>query len=186
MEPYFPKIKDIRKAAETIRQVADVTPLMQSIRYSKAYDANIFLKREDLHRVRSYKIRGAFNKINSLTKKETANGVVCASAGNHAQGVAFACNHLGIKGTIYMPSVTPKQKVEQTKLFGGDWVSVVLEGDTFDDSSDAAKKFCSANKMTYIHPFDDPKIIEGQATVGLEILEQAKYPIDYVFCGRWR
>lgn len=181
MEPYFPKIEDIREAAITIRQVADITPLMQSIRYSKTYDADIYLKREDLHRVRSYKIRGAFNKISSLTKKETINGVVCASAGNHAQGVAFACNHLGIKGTIYMPSVTPKQKVEQTKLFGGDWVSVVLEGDTFDDSSDAAKKFCAAKKMTYIHPFDDPKIIEGQATVGLEILEQAKKPIDYVF-----
>ncbi|RAJ12590.1 threonine ammonia-lyase IlvA [Arenibacter echinorum] len=181
MEPYFPKIKDIRKAAETIRQVADITPLMQSIRYSKTYDANILLKREDLHRVRSYKIRGAFNKISSLTKEETVNGVVCASAGNHAQGVAFACNHLGIKGTIYMPSVTPKQKVEQTKLFGGDWVTVVLEGDTFDDSSDAAKKFCAAEKKTYIHPFDDPKIIEGQATVGLEILEQTKKPIDYIF-----
>lgn len=181
MEPYFPKIEDIRKAAETIRQVADITPLMQSIRYSKAYDASILLKREDLHRVRSYKIRGAFNKISSLTKEETMNGVVCASAGNHAQGVAFACNHLGIKGTIYMPSVTPKQKVEQTKLFGGDWVTVVLEGDTFDDSSDAAKKFCAAEKKTYIHPFDDPKIIEGQATVGLEILEQTKKPIDYIF-----
>lgn len=181
MEAYFPKIEDIRKAAETIRKVADITPLMRSIRYSKAFDANILLKREDLHRVRSYKIRGAFNKISSLSKKETINGVVCASAGNHAQGVAFACNHLGIKGTIYMPSVTPKQKVEQTKLFGGDWVTVVLEGDTFDDSSDAAKKFCAAEKKTYIHPFDDPKIIEGQATVGLEILEQTKKPIDYVF-----
>ncbi|WP_085497678.1 threonine ammonia-lyase IlvA [Arenibacter troitsensis] len=181
MEAYFPKIEDIRKAAETIRKVADITPLMRSIRYSKAFDANILLKREDLHRVRSYKIRGAFNKISSLSKKETINGVVCASAGNHAQGVAFACNHLGIKGTIYMPSVTPKQKVEQTKLFGGDWVTVVLEGDTFDDSSDAAKKFCAAKKKTYIHPFDDPKIIEGQATVGLEILEQTKKPIDYVF-----
>jgi threonine dehydratase len=181
MKAYFPKIKDIRKAAETIRQVADITPLTQSIRYSKTYDANILLKREDLHRVRSYKIRGAFNKISSLTKDETANGVVCASAGNHAQGVAFACNYLGIHGTIYMPSVTPKQKVEQTKLFGGDWVTVVLEGDTFDDSSDAAKKFCASEKKTYIHPFDDPKIIEGQATVGLEILEQTKKPIDYVF-----
>ncbi|MCK0192139.1 threonine ammonia-lyase IlvA [Arenibacter sp. F20364] len=181
MKSYFPKIEDIRKAAETIRQVADITPLTQSIRYSKTYDANILLKREDLHRVRSYKIRGAFNKISSLTKAETVNGVVCASAGNHAQGVAFACNYLGIPGTIYMPSVTPKQKVEQTKLFGGDWVTVVLEGDTFDDASNAAKEFCAAEKKTYIHPFDDPKIIEGQATVGLEILEQTKKPIDYIF-----
>jgi len=181
MKAYFPKIEDIRKAAETIRQVADVTPLTQSIRYSKEYDANILMKREDLHRVRSYKIRGAFNKISSLPKDQLVNGVVCASAGNHAQGVAFACNHLGIHGTIYMPSVTPKQKVEQTQLFGGEWVEVVLIGDTFDDASDAAKKFCLEEHKTYIHPFDDPKIIEGQATVGLEILEQVKKPIDYVF-----
>jgi len=181
MTPYFPNIEDVRKAAITIRQVADITPLTQSIRYSKEYDANILLKREDLHRVRSYKIRGAFNKISSLSKEELINGVVCASAGNHAQGVAFACNHLGIQGTIYMPAVTPKQKVEQTKLFGGDWVTVVLEGDTFDDSSKAAMKFCSEHKKTFVHPFDDPKIIEGQATVGLEILEQTQTPIDYLF-----
>ncbi|MDX1363241.1 threonine ammonia-lyase IlvA [Arenibacter latericius] len=181
MSSYFPKLEDVRKAAITIRQVADITPLTQSIRYSKAYDSNVLLKREDLHRVRSYKIRGAFNKISSLNSEQLVNGVVCASAGNHAQGVAFACNHLGINATIYMPSVTPKQKVEQTKLFGGEWVTVVLEGDTFDDSSNAAMEFCSKNKKTFIHPFDDPKIIEGQATVGLEILEQAKDPIDYVF-----
>ncbi|MCM4168222.1 L-threonine dehydratase biosynthetic IlvA [Arenibacter antarcticus] len=181
MNSYFPKIEDVRKAAITVRQVADITPLMQSIRYSKTYDANILLKREDLQRVRSYKIRGAFNKISSLDPEQLVNGVVCASAGNHAQGVAFACNHLGINGIIYMPSVTPKQKVEQTKLFGGKWVTVVLEGDSFDDSSKAAKVYCSDNKKTFIHPFDDPKIIEGQATVGLEILEQSKVPIDYLF-----
>lgn len=181
MSSYFPNIEDVRKAAITIRQVADITPLIQSIRYSKTYEANILLKREDLHRVRSYKIRGAFNKISSLDQEQLINGVVCASAGNHAQGVAFACNHLGINGTIYMPSVTPKQKVEQTKLFGGKWVTVVLEGDTFDDSFKAAKEFCAINKKTFIHPFDDPKIIEGQATVGLEILEQSKVPIDYLF-----
>ena len=178
---YFPKIEDIRKAEETIRQVADVTPLMKSIRYSKAFDANILLKREDLHRVRSYKIRGAFNKISSLSKEELDRGVVCASAGNHAQGVAFACNHLGIKGTIYMPSVTPKQKIEQTKMFGKNWIEVVLEGDTFDDSSQAALKFCAEQGKTFVHPFDDPKTIEGQATVGLELLEQTDQPIDYIF-----
>lgn len=164
-----------------MQQVVERSPLTQSIRYSKTYNAHILLKREDLQRVRSYKIRGAFNKISSLGPEEVANGVVCASAGNHAQGVAFACNHLKIMGTIFMPSVTPKQKVEQTKLFGGDWVTVVLEGDTFDDSSNAARKYCSEKRKTYIPPFDDPKIIEGQATVGLEILEQAKKPIDYLF-----
>lgn len=181
MSAYFPKLDDIRKAAVTLCQVVEKSPLTQSIRFSKTYHANILLKREDLQRVRSYKIRGAFNKISSLAPEELINGVVCASAGNHAQGVAFACNHLGIKGTIFMPAVTPKQKVEQTKLFGGDWVEVILEGDTFDDSSNAARRYCAEKKKIYIPPFDDPKIIEGQATVGLEILEQAKEPIDYLF-----
>jgi len=179
--PYFPNIKDIRIAAKTISAVSAVTPLLESIRYSKQFNANLLLKREDLQRVRSYKIRGAYNKISSLTEEERSKGVVCASAGNHAQGVAFACNHLGIKGTIYMPSVTPKQKIEQTEMFGGDWVTIVLEGDTFDDSSKAAKKTCLEQGKIYVHPFDDPKIIEGQATVGLEIIDQATIGIDYVF-----
>tara|TARA_R110002050_G_scaffold56512_1_gene126965 strand:+ start:54073 stop:55323 length:1251 start_codon:yes stop_codon:yes gene_type:complete len=178
---YFPKIEDIRTAAKTIREVADITPLFQSIRYSKQFNANILLKREDLHRVRSYKIRGAYNKISSLTALERQKGVVCASAGNHAQGVAFACNHLAIKGTIYMPSVTPKQKVEQTQLFGGDWVTIVLEGDTFDDAYNASITYCNEQDKVFVHPFDDPKIIEGQATVGLELLDQTTVPIDYVF-----
>ncbi|MFD2586682.1 threonine ammonia-lyase IlvA [Croceitalea marina] len=178
---YFPKIADIYEAAKTIRQVANQTPLQHSIRYSKEFDANIFLKREDLHRVRSYKIRGAFNKISSLSKEELENGVVCASAGNHAQGVAFACNHLGVKGTIYMPVVTPRQKVDQTEMFGGDWVTIVLEGDTFDDSYKAAIAACKSEEKTFVHPFDDPKTIEGQATVGLELLEQSEVHIDYVF-----
>jgi threonine dehydratase len=178
---YFPQIDDIRKAATVIKDVAETTPLTQSIRLSKIYDANILLKREDLHQVRSYKIRGAYNKISSLTKGEMSRGVICASAGNHAQGFAFSCNHLKINGVVFMPSVTPKQKVEQTKLFGGDWVTIVLEGDTFDDSSNAAKEYCINHKLTYIHPFDDPKTIEGQGTVGLEILEQSKTPIDYIF-----
>ncbi|WP_029449259.1 threonine ammonia-lyase IlvA [Cellulophaga baltica] len=179
---YFPKIEDIYTAATTIKQVVpDNTPLQESIRYSKEYDATILLKREDLHRVRSYKIRGAFNKIFSLSADERNKGVVCASAGNHAQGVAFACNHLGIKGTIYMPSVTPRQKVEQTEMFGGDWVTIVLKGDTFDDSSKAALQFCEEHQKVFVHPFDDPKTIEGQGTVGLEIIHQTTAPIDYVF-----
>ncbi|MEP0213833.1 MAG: threonine ammonia-lyase IlvA, partial [Cellulophaga sp.] len=112
---------------------------------------------------------------------ERKKGVVCASAGNHAQGVAFGCNHLGIKGTIYMPSVTPKQKVEQTEMFGGDWVTIVLEGDTFDDSSKAALQFCEEHQKVFVHPFNDPKTIEGQATVGLEAIHQSKKTIDYIF-----
>ncbi len=178
---YFPNIKDIETAGETIHKVARVTPLEVSIRLSKQYEAHILLKREDLHRVRSYKIRGAFNKISSLSTEQLSRGVVCASAGNHAQGVAFACNHLGINGTIYMPSVTPKQKIEQTKMFGGRNITVVLEGDTFDDSSKAALKFCKENLKTFVHAFDDEKVIEGQATVGLEILDQTSEPIDYLF-----
>ncbi|WP_109299095.1 threonine ammonia-lyase IlvA [Aquimarina sp. AU474] len=178
---YFPELEDIQKAASTIKEVAMVTPLVNSIRYSRQYEANILLKREDLQRVRSYKIRGAFNKISSLTKEELDKGVVCASAGNHAQGVAFACNHLGIEGTIYMPSVTPKQKVEQTQMFGGDNVKIILEGDTFDDSSKAAKEACISQEKTFVHPFDDPKTIEGQGTIGLEIFKQSDVSIDYVF-----
>src|SRR5690606_20591729 len=122
------------QAALRIAQVNDPTPLQHSIRYSKIHGARVSLKREDLQRVRSYKIRGAFNKIASLSKTQLERGVVCASAGNHAQGVAFACSHLKVQGTIFMPMVTPKQMVEQTKMFGGDWVEIVLEGDTFDDS----------------------------------------------------
>ncbi|USD25177.1 threonine ammonia-lyase [Flagellimonas marinaquae] len=181
VETYFPQIADIYQAAKTIAQVAEETPLQRSIRYSKVYGANIFLKREDLHRVRSYKIRGAYNKISSLSQKQLDSGVVCASAGNHAQGVAFACSHLQVKGTIYMPVVTPKQKIDQTKMFGGEWVDVVLEGDTFDDSKKAAEFFCKQKGKTFVHPFDDEKTIEGQATVGLEILQQSSEPIDYVF-----
>ena len=178
---YFPKLEDIKAAEAIIRKVARITPLDESIRLSKQYGATILLKREDLHRVRSYKIRGAFNKISSLTQKERYRGVVCASAGNHAQGVAFACHHLGIKGTIYMPSVTSKQKIEQTKMFGGDSVNIVLEGDTYDDSSKAALQYCREQTKTFVHAFDDEKVIEGQATIGLELLEQFNAPIDYVF-----
>jgi len=178
---YFPVLEDVLQAAQIISEISEITPLTDSIRLSKEFNCQIRLKREDLQRVRSYKIRGAFNKISSLTEEERGKGVICASAGNHAQGVAFACCHLKIKGTIYMPSVTPKQKVEQTKLFGGDWVEVVLQGDTFDDSSLAAKIHGDQTGKIFVHPFDDPKIIEGQATVGLELIEQAKKPIDYLF-----
>ncbi|WP_419211263.1 threonine ammonia-lyase IlvA [Maribacter sp. X9] len=178
---YFPKLDDIRKAAITISEISEKTPLTDSIRLSKQFSSQVLLKREDLQRVRSYKIRGAFNKISSLTSEERLKGVICASAGNHAQGVAFACFHLKIKGTIYMPSVTPKQKVEQTKLFGDEWVEIVLEGDTFDDASHAAKVHGIETGKVFVHPFDDPKIIEGQATVGLELIEQTKTPIDYLF-----
>lgn len=178
---YFPKLKDVKVAADTIKMVSAVTPLSLSTRYSKQFGANIFLKREDLQQVRSYKIRGAYNKISSLTTDESKNGVVCASAGNHAQGVALSCKLLKIKGTVYMPSPTPNQKIEQVKMFGEEYVEIKLVGDTYDDAYHASMIECKEFNKTFIHPFDDKKVIEGQATIALEILQQATEPIDYVF-----
>jgi threonine dehydratase len=178
---YIPKLADVRAAAEILKGVASITPLMHNFSYSNTFKANILLKREDLQVVRSYKIRGAFNKINSLTEAQKNSGIVCSSAGNHAQGVAISCKKLDIKGTIYMPSPTPKQKIEQVKMFGGDAIKIVLEGDTYDDCYKAAITECEQQGKTFVHPFDDKKVIEGQATVGLEILAQTAEDIDYVF-----
>ena len=180
-QAYFPSLENVKAAAETIKKVSAVTPLSQSLRYSKQFNANILLKREDLQQVRSYKIRGAYNKISSLTYTQSKNGVVCASAGNHAQGVALSCKLLKIKGTIYMPAPTPNQKVEQVKMFGENFIEIKLIGDTFDDSYHAAMLECESLGKTFIHPFNDEKVIEGQATIALEILAQAAEPIDYVF-----
>ena len=178
---YFPSLESVKEAAETLKEVALVTPLMKSLSYSREFRANVMLKREDLQQVRSYKIRGAFNMINSLSEADRQKGIVCASAGNHAQGVAFACAKLHILGTIYMPAPTPKQKIEQVNMFGEDYVEIVLIGDTFDDAYKAAKEACDLQGKIFVHPFDDEKIIEGQATVGLEIIEQSNVEIDYVF-----
>ncbi|GAB1855378.1 threonine ammonia-lyase IlvA [Flavobacteriaceae bacterium MHTCC 0001] len=178
---YVPHLKAVEKAAQTIKNISEVTPLTHSLRYSKSYDASVFFKREDLQAVRSYKIRGAYNKISSLSQEESKKGVICASAGNHAQGVALSCKLLKIEGTIFMPTPTPKQKVEQVKMFGEDFINIRLVGDTFDDAYEAAIAECERLHKTFIHPFNDKKVIEGQATVGLEILEQTKQPIDYVF-----
>ncbi|MDO5972359.1 threonine ammonia-lyase IlvA [Flavivirga aquimarina] len=178
---YFPSIDNIKVAADTIKKVSAVTPLSPSLRYSNQYSANVLLKREDLQQVRSYKIRGAYNKISSLTSDQSEKGVVCASAGNHAQGVALSCKLLEIEGTIYMPAPTPNQKVEQVKMFGGDFIDIKLIGDTFDDAYQAAILECEQLHKTFVHPFNDEKVIEGQATIGLEILEQSTKPIDYVF-----
>ena len=178
---YFPSLEKIKVAADTITKVSAVTPLNPSLRYSKQFDANILFKREDLQQVRSYKIRGAYNKISSLIKNEAQRGVVCASAGNHAQGVALSCKLLQIQGTIFMPAPTPSQKIEQVAMFGEDFIKIKLIGDTFDDANHAAMLECEHEQKTFIHPFNDKKVIEGQATVGLEILEQTNQPIDYVF-----
>ncbi len=178
---YKPTIEAVNEAANNLREVVLKTPLVKNEQYSKEFQSTILFKREDLQQVRSYKIRGSFNKISSLTSEQRKKGIVCASAGNHAQGVALSCKLLKIHGMIYMPSPTPKQKINQVKMFGEEYVEVVLIGDSFDDAQYAAKLESERLQKTFIHPFDDEKIIEGQATVGLEILEQAKEPIDYIF-----
>ena len=178
---YIPTLKSITDAANRVKKVAIKTPFMRSFTYSSKFEAEVYLKREDLQQVRSYKIRGAYNKMSTLTQVQKENGIVCASAGNHAQGVALSCARLEIHGSIYMPTTTPKQKVEQVEMFGGAWVTVFLEGDIFDDAFAKASEICTTEGKTFVHPFDDEKIIEGQATVGLEILTQSEKPLDYVF-----
>lgn len=174
-------VERIYKAKIKLKDIVDHTPLMSNFNLSERYQANVFLKREDLQIVRSYKIRGAYNKMSSLTPEQMQAGVVCASAGNHAQGVAYACHKMGVKGTIYMPSVTPQQKVEKVRRFGKEFVEIVLIGDSFDEANESARIFARENKGIFIPPFNDLGIIEGQATVGLEILEDSKFPIDYIF-----
>lgn len=178
---YFPKLQDLSKAKLIIGEVVTNTPFMLNDYFSKKYSANVFMKREDLQIVRSYKIRGAYHKIKNLSLQEQQQGIVCASAGNHAQGVAFSCNHLGIKGFIYMPCATPEQKIEQVKMFGNGNVEIILAGNTFDQSNAMAVEFATKNRKTFIPPFDDPQIIEGQGTIGMEILHACKEKIDYLF-----
>lgn len=164
-------VLDSEAALKRISHVVYRTPLQYNARLSERYGAQIYLKREDLQVVRSYKLRGAYNKISNLTPEQMQKGVVCASAGNHAQGVAFSCKKIGIPGVIFMPSPTPRQKVSQTEMFGKGHIKIVLVGDTFDDCLTEAIQYTEAHGMTFIPPFDDPAIIEGQGTVGVEILE---------------
>ena len=178
---YFPTLQDVNKAKITLNEILTSTPLTENLNLSEQFGAKVFLKREDLQVVRSYKLRGAYNKMKSLSPEQLKNGVVCASAGNHAQGVAYSCQKLGIKGKIYMPTTTPKQKIKQVEMFGKQSVEIVLAGDTYDAASSEAWKDCHENNKTFIHPFDDPLIIEGQATTALEILQDAPSQIDYLF-----
>lgn len=178
----FPTLESIIHAGKSIENVVNYTPLQYNARLSEKFGAHIYLKREDLQPVRSYKLRGAYHKIKSLFNEgKTSEGIVCASAGNHAQGVAFSCKQLQIKGTIFMPVTTPKQKLEQVEMFGGHFVEIKLFGDTFDASKNAALDFAETFGAAFIHPFDDVQIIEGQATVALEILGQQKEAMDFVF-----
>jgi threonine dehydratase len=169
-----------QEAALRLHGIVNRTPLQFNHNLSRKYACNIFLKREDLQVVRSYKLRGAYNMMSSLPKEQLDKGVVCASAGNHAQGFAYSCKKLHAKGVVFMPIITPKQKVNQTKMFGEEKVTIKLVGDTFDDCAVAAKNFTETNGMTFIPPFEDRRIIEGQGTVGVEILED-KSDIDYLF-----
>jgi threonine dehydratase len=171
---------DVAGAAGRLNKVVTRTPLMLNQNLSRRYQCNVYLKREDLQVVRSYKLRGAYNMMKSLTEEELKNGVVCASAGNHAQGFAYSCRKLNVRGVVFMPIITPKQKVDQTRMFGENNVEIRLIGDTFDDCAVAAKKFTAEQEMTFIPPFEDPRIIEGQATVALEILEDLS-DIDFLF-----
>ncbi|HUR11933.1 MAG TPA: threonine ammonia-lyase [Flavitalea sp.] len=171
---------DFKQAAQRLKKVVYRTPLTFNVNLSKKYGCKIYLKREDLQVVRSYKLRGAYNMMSTLSPEELQKGVVCASAGNHAQGFAYSCKKLGCHGVVFMPVITPKQKVHQTKMFGEQWITVQLCGDTFDDCAIAAKEFTEKNKRVFIPPFEDERIIEGQGTVGVEILEDLS-EIDYVF-----
>lgn len=171
---------DFKKAAERLRKVITRTPLQYNHRLSRKYDCQIWLKREDLQVVRSYKLRGAYNMMSTLPQEDLQKGVVCASAGNHAQGFAYSCKQLEVRGVVFMPVITPKQKIAQTRMFGEDWIEIRLAGDTFDDCAKAAMDYTRDHQMVFIPPFEDLRIIEGQGTVGCEILEETQ-GIDWLF-----
>ena len=173
-------IQRIQKAKDIVREVALETPLQLNERLSEQYGAKVYFKREDLQPIRSFKLRGAYHKIYKLSEEERKLGIVCASAGNHAQGVALACNKLGIKGTIFMPVPTPKQKLGQVRMFGGSNVEIRLTGDTFDDAYAAAQSFKDETNSMFVHPFEDKDVVIGQATLALELIDQAVEPIDYI------
>jgi threonine dehydratase len=166
--------RDLARAAEAAtREVFEPTPLQRNDHLSARYEAEILLKREDLTPVRSYKLRGAFNAMRKVLAEHPETGVfVCASAGNHAQGVAFMCRHFGVQGTIFMPVTTPQQKVMKTQSFGGENVRIEMIGDYFDDTLAAAQAHCREVGAHFLPPFDDDDVIEGQATVAVEIEAQ--------------
>lgn len=174
-------LEDILIAYQFLKDVVAHTPLQKNERLSEKYGCRVYVKREDLQHVRSFKLRGAYYKIKTIEEEARESGVVCASAGNHAQGVAYACAHLGIKGTIFMPQTTPKQKIDQVEMFGREYIEIVLAGDTFDESSRFATEYCEKEERLFIHPFDDLDIIAGQGTVAVEIMNDIHAPVDYIF-----
>ena len=177
----FPSIEGVQLAVSRLSKVIRKTPWEFNKRLSSLKNASVFFKREDLQQIRSFKIRGAYNKISSLSEEKRVVGIICASAGNHAQGFAFSCNKMQIEGVVYMPATTPQQKVSQVRMFGGKFIRVVLIGDTYDTCQKYALKIAKKEGKTFIHAFDDIEVIEGQATIALEILEQSSKPLDYIF-----
>lgn len=173
-------VAQIEQAALGLEGMVMRTPLQLNKRLSNKYGANVYVKREDLQEVRSFKIRGAYNKMNNLTSDERERGVVCASAGNHAQGVAWCCNHLKIKGVIFMPSISPNQKVDRVKHFGGEFVEVRLVGKNFDEAMAAAKEYESKENAVFVHPFNDEMVVAGQGTIAKEIYEKLDGNVDIV------
>ncbi len=170
-----------RTATAALRDLFDPTPLQRNDHLSARYGAEIWLKREDLTPVRSYKLRGAFNAMRKVRVADPEQGhFVCASAGNHAQGVAFACRHFGVKGTIFMPVTTPQQKIDKTRTFGGDTIEIVLTGDYFDQTLAASQRFCTEAGAHFLSPFDDADVIEGQASVAVELFAQLGRAPDLV------
>ncbi|MCC2644604.1 MAG: threonine dehydratase [Burkholderiales bacterium] len=174
------KLNDIEAAAKQLENIVINTPLQFSERLSGLYNANIYIKREDLQRCRSFKVRGAYNKIVSLSKTEQQKGIVCASAGNHAQGVAYSCSSLKILGTIFMPLTTPLQKIDKVKQFGGKYIEIITIGDTYDDANAHAVEYSNTHDLAFVHPFDDYAVMCGQATVAKEIYEELGDKIDTV------
>ncbi|MBS4211219.1 MULTISPECIES: threonine ammonia-lyase IlvA [Neobacillus] len=174
-------VEDIIIASHTIKDVISPTPLQYNHLLSDRYGCHVYLKREDMQSVRSFKIRGAYNRIKRVSPEDLENGIICASAGNHAQGVAYSCHLLNISGKIFMPNTTPKQKVNQVKFWGKDSVEIVLVGDTFDDAYEKAIECSREENRTFIHPFDDYDVIAGQGTVGVELLNDCHENIDYLF-----
>src|SRR5713101_4632289 len=170
----------VEQAEQRLEGIASTTPLQPSHRLSEQYGATILIKREDMQAVRSFKIRGAYNKIASLSPEDRKRPIVCASAGNHAQGVAFACAHLGIGGTVFMPRITPTQKIERVEHFGGEFVEIRLVGDSYDEASAAAQEYCEQKHGIFVHPFDDPETIAGQGTVGKEIYDATGGELGFV------
>lgn len=175
-------VADIDEAAARINGIAKNTPLIKSKFLSDLFQANIYVKREDLQKIRSYKIRGSYNLMKSLDEKEKAKGVICASAGNHAQGVALSANTLGIQATICMPVKTTLQKIQRVKQFGGKWVEVKLIGKTFDEAYKAAEKQSRQTGAIFVSAFDDYRVIIGQGTIAKELYEELGDNIDFVFC----